>query len=514
TCLVLLTCNDFWLTRDGPQGTSPVCNEGLYSRVLNSIFAAWEERAQSEPLETIYGAFNSNAPTMLMAYQVTGTECQANPAGLSDRGRGVVSVTENDRAAKPYFTFVHELGHVLGMDDGPEPCTNSLMCTSGGNESPHIPGCELRDGQSLAVLPFNCQPVPGETVPGVASCARARQYAASLSRAAQQPVAFEPGTAGAPGWTRGGALVGFNSLNFTEGNASLQVDGGGWSLLSSLAFRTADWLAVGTRLAFDVYVDANQPNPQWVGALDVQVDIPAAGVNSADLGHVELTPLDRDQWNSVEVDVPLQVASALLGDYPGGVLHVAANLPSGAPPLLLDNLRFSGELTGRTVFHADPQEGGTTSPLLNFESLDDWSGDLDVMTQETEFRTQGTAALGIEGSGYALVQSRPFVAAEEIGSATDQLSVDVLIPSAQPDPHWLGALQLYVTCPAHELFDAHQGQVELTPLFVDEFNTVTFTLSEPAVEALNDEAAWCSLGLALNANSGSGRYVLDNLAFR
>lgn len=151
---------------------------------------------------------------------------------------------------------------------------------------------------------------------------------------------------------------------------------------------------------------------------------------------------------------------------------------------------------------------------MNFESLTDWKADSDTLSFETGLTTQGTAALGIDGAGHTMVRSRVFSASAEVGTASDELTVDLFIPGAQPNPYWIGALQLYLTCPSHGLYDAYQGQVELTPLFVGEFNTVSFQLSQNALTALNDAGAWCSLGLALSVNDESGRYVLDNLAFR
>lgn len=494
----------------------PICNTDAITQ--EGVLDSWASLARDEPLEVLYGAFNSNAVTLEIAWRVANDDCLGFQLGAGKRKLAAFAVGQYFFGWQDTLTITHELGHALGMDDLYAPICSTehknLMCEAADYNSTHIPGCQVRDGQGLATLPINCVPDVAEIVTPSTSCDAARQEAASISQAAQQPISFEPGPGGVLGWIPSSGILDFAYDTFTEGSASLQVAPSGWTVVSSEAFRTADWLTLGTALAMDVHIDSAQPNPYWVGSLDVSIDVPAMGLYSEYLGHVELTGLEQDEWSTVEVAMPANVRQALLGDHPGGVLHIAVNTPEGAPPLLLDNLRFSGEVIDRTVFHQGPLEGGLTSPLFSFETIEDWTSEADNLSPEAALVTQGSAALAVDGSGYTFIQSRLFNGVTEVGAPTGLVTVDLFVPDPQPNPYWVGALQLYFTCPTHGLFNEYVGQTELTHLFFGEFNTLSFPLPSNVLDALSDESAGCGLALALNVNNGAGRFVLDNLAFR
>ena len=58
------------------------------------------------------------------------------------------------------------------------------------------------------------------------------------------------------------------------------------------------------------------------------------------------------------------------------------------------------------------------------------------------------------------INGYPFVASGlTLNSA---LSVDLFIPNNQPNQNYLGALQMYLTCPSVNAFNEYIGQVELT----------------------------------------------------
>jgi hypothetical protein len=128
--------------------------------------------------------------------------------------------------------------------------------------------------------------------------------------------------------------------------------------------------------------------------------------------------------------------------------------------------------------------------------------------------TQGSGSLGVSATGYTEIVSRSFNTAQLTG-VTSSLSIDVFVPTKQPNPYWVGAIQLFATCPAAGIFNTYLGQGELTGLFQGEFNTVTFpTLPSNLIGAFSNPGNSCSLRVALNVNAGSGEYLLDNLAFR
>jgi hypothetical protein len=74
-----------------------------------------------------------------------------------------------------------------------------------------------------------------------------------------------------------------------------------------------------------------------------------------------------------------------------------------------------------------------------------------------------------------------------------------------------GDLQLYMTC--GPLNNAYLGQRSLTYLFTGEFNTLEYTLTPEQVNVLNGSYASCTVTVALNVNSGSGAFRLDNMGF-
>jgi hypothetical protein len=267
-------------------------------------------------------------------------------------------------------------------------------------------------------------------------------------------------------------------------------------------------------MSVDVFIPPGQPNPHWKGAIDLNVSIPAAGINNTFVGHIELTPLGTGIWHTVNFKLPESVRVAISKDFANASISFAVNTPSTAPPLRIDNIRFTGDVADRTVFHRGPASGGSSSPILSFESMSDWSSSAATLREEAARTTSGTSALGVTSPGYSEIVSRNF-SKGELPAVTGTISIDVWIPPTQPNPYWIGAVQLYVTCPASGIQNQYLGQKSLTGLFFGEFNTLQFpSLPNNVRLALQAPGKACSLKLALNVNAGSGEYILDNLAFR
>ena len=125
--------------------------------------------------------------------------------------------------------------------------------------------------------------------------------------------------------------------------------------------------------------------------------------------------------------------------------------------------------------------------------------------------TQGCGALGIQGQGYMPINSNPFVASGlTLNSA---VSVDLFIPNNQPNQFYLGALQMYLTCPSVNAFNEYIGQVELTGKPQNAYSTLRFPLPSQVTNTLKQGASDCSWGFALNANQTNRTWILDNLRF-
>lgn len=297
----------------------------------------------------------------------------------------------------------------------------------------------------------------------------------------------------------------------TQGGGSLALNNGcGYSRLDSPTFLTTEFGVVGDQLWFDIFIPANQTNPFWVGDAQVSISIPGANINNQYLpSWLGMTALPRGAWSTLKYTVPAEVRTALLGDFANGVLSIHLNLGSCTSPVLLDNLRFAGNLKQRERFHIRGSQLNaiTTSPLLSFDNRSDWSAT--VALGSSTNRVQGTASLSLAASGYTVVKSRPFNTTE-IPTATNRLSVDLFIPNPQPNQYWYGDVQLALTCGS--LTDSYVGRQPLTNLFSGEFNTLDFHLSDQQVAVLRAANSGCRWSIAVNVNP-SGSFLLDNMGF-
>ena len=231
------------------------------------------------------------------------------------------------------------------------------------------------------------------------------------------------------------------------------------------------------------------------------------------LGTAALTGLPKGQWSTLRFPLPAAVQTALLGDFPRAHFTIAVNTPNGAQPLHLDNLRMSGTLTSRTVHHGQPSLPPiATNPLFGFETLTDWTSPQGALTLTTAPVVQGSAALSIPSRSYTEVRSRLF-ATSELSGVTAKLALSVRVPSQQPNPFSTGALQAYFNCPSAGLYNVSLGQANLTNLFFDEYNRVTFTLPANVVNALKTSHADARLSFGLSVGATGGSYLLDDSGF-
>jgi hypothetical protein len=129
-------------------------------------------------------------------------------------------------------------------------------------------------------------------------------------------------------------------------------------------------------------------------------------------------------------------------------------------------------------------------------------------------RTQGRTALRLDGPhGYMTIASVPLAAAPtDIGPT---LAVDLMLPVAQPNGYWYGALQMFASCPSIGIHQVYLGQIELTARALGIFSVYPFKL--PSLELGKLRAAACtdfSVTMALNVPAvGTGTYFLDNVRF-
>jgi hypothetical protein len=149
--------------------------------------------------------------------------------------------------------------------------------------------------------------------------------------------------------------------------------------------------------------------------------------------------------------------------------------------------------------------------LFGFEDPQSWSSTVAALSLVTSPVTQGCGALGIQGSGYMPISSVAFVAAGL--TLKPALSVDLFIPNNQPNQSYLGALQMYLSCPSVNAFNEYIGQVELTGKPQNAYSTLRFPLPSQVTNTLKQGASDCSWSFALNANQTNRTWILDNLRF-
>jgi hypothetical protein len=140
-------------------------------------------------------------------------------------------------------------------------------------------------------------------------------------------------------WNSADAVLS-SSPNRTEGSGSLKVEGGGYMLLTSAPLRTADIAGETSTLRLDIFVPGNQPNPYWMGAVQMYAECPSAGAYNVYLGQVELTGLPQNAFSTLSFNLPANVLDILRGNFNDFIFKIALNVNAGTPPTLLDNLRF------------------------------------------------------------------------------------------------------------------------------------------------------------------------------
>lgn len=134
------------------------------------------------------------------------------------------------------------------------------------------------------------------------------------------------------------------TTEFTQGTGALKVAANGYVTVTSAPFDSWYIEDVGDQVKLDVYIPpAGQPNPYWLGAVQLYLTIPGTGQVNQFLGHHEMTPLGTG-WKTLTFNVPSALKTSLLSQQTGVRFHVAVNTAQGAPAVILDYLRFAGNL--------------------------------------------------------------------------------------------------------------------------------------------------------------------------
>ena len=155
------------------------------------------------------------------------------------------------------------------------------------------------------------------------------------------------------------------------------------------------------------------------------------------------------------------------------------------------------------------------SPLSNENPARPWTkvqGNF-TLTNDTVIKSEKTLSLKLEGTGYMVTGTTVF-ASGELAGYSNRLSLDVYLPSPAANPHWLGQIQLVITCPSANIYSQPVGQVELTGLSLDTWHTVAFNLPQYAVNLFSGSYNDIRISVAVNTNQAAGNpYRIDDLRF-
>ena len=175
---------------------------------------------------------------------------------------------------------------------------------------------------------------------------------------------------------------------------------------------------------------------------------------------------------------------------------------------------FSLSAQGRPATPAEQacSNESPTDRIFGFESAASWSSTQGgTLSEVTSPVTQGCGALSVSGQGYIILASAPFSTTQV--TAAPSLSFDLFIPDHQPNQFWVGAAQLFLSCPSGNVFNQYIGQVELTGKPQNTYSTLRFPLPAATTSTLARALDDCSIGLTLNVNATGQPWFLDNLRF-
>jgi hypothetical protein len=103
--------------------------------------------------------------------------------------------------------------------------------------------------------------------------------------------------------------------------------------------------------------------------------------------------------------------------------------------------------------------------VLGFESVSDWtttSGSLGSSDRHAD----GAHSLAISNGGNSEIDSR---ALSSLGQVASNITLDLLLPTIQPNPSWMGTLKLVIECPSQGLFFESLAEYQLQGQPTDQF---------------------------------------------
>lgn len=330
---------------------------------------------------------------------------------------------------------------------------------------------------------------------------RLGQSQQAVTTSGARVLGFETPTADWSGLWASPQLV--SSTTRTEGGASLALSGGGWMSIASA--RIAKQGPAPTAITLDVRLPVVQPNPYWLGQAELYLDAPSIGLNEVQVGSQALTGKPIDQFFTLTFPLAASIQTALQGSYSDLRVHIVLNVPGdSAGTYNLDNLTVGPTCTPQddanpcTVEACDPTSGltthtpvqscpgspsGQTGPnaeILGFEITSGFSISSGNLTLNSE-RVEGGHSLAATGFQHASLQSPPL---STLGTVTDTVGFDLLVPSRPFGSADFGSVQLFLEAPSRNVYNAFVGQKNLDGAVLGRFRRVEFQLPAAVKTAL------------------------------
>jgi hypothetical protein len=138
-------------------------------------------------------------------------------------------------------------------------------------------------------------------------------------------------------WNVSGSAVSLVNQPRLEGASALRLDGSGFMTLQSRDFNS-QLLPVNAQTAsVEVYLPPVPVNPYWLGAVQLFVDCPSAGIYSAYQGQVELTGMSNGAYHEATFTLTPQVRALLSTTHRDFSFKLTVNSPT--PGVSLDRLQ-------------------------------------------------------------------------------------------------------------------------------------------------------------------------------
>jgi len=152
------------------------------------------------------------------------------------------------------------------------------------------------------------------------------------------------------------------------------------------------------------------------------------------------------------------------------------------------------------------------SSVPGFERSGAWTSPQGSVSLVGSPVTQGSQALAVVPSkGYTELDSVAFSSAGL--PPIQKVSLDVYLPSNQPNPNWYGQVSIVFTIPSARIYSQYAGPMPLTGLKTGAYNTVSTTLPAAVQRALGYGETDISVAIQLNVPANTSTYYLDNLRF-